>query len=140
MRNFKFIKLKNKIFFISNAKSSKIVNYLRKNYEREDQEVLILLKNSILAYLGIDLGSNKLKDIYNNWMLKPEVTEIVQARLLISGGKVIGERMTGAEASDLKPDINTGSHELLMTPEEEDKNAGVVRDSNGNVMSEVTNG
>ena len=29
---------------------------------------------------------------------------------------------------------------LVMTPEEEDKNAGVVRDSNGNVMSEVTNG
>ena len=29
---------------------------------------------------------------------------------------------------------------LKMTPEEEDKNAGVVRDSNGNVMSEVTNG
>ena len=29
---------------------------------------------------------------------------------------------------------------LVMTPEEEDKNAGVVRDSNGNVISEVTNG
>ena len=26
----------------------------------------------------------------------------------------------------------------VMTPEEEDKNAGVVRDSDGNVMSEVT--
>ena len=41
----------NKIFFISNAKSSKIVNYLRKNYEREDQEVLKLLKNSISEYV-----------------------------------------------------------------------------------------
>lgn len=25
-----------------------------------------MIKNSILAYLGIDLGTNKLKDIYNN--------------------------------------------------------------------------
>ena len=27
----------------------------------------------------------------------------------------------------------------VMTPEEEDRNAGVVRDKNGNVISEVTN-
>ena len=29
-------------------------------------------------------------------------------------------------------------NEMVMTPEEEDRNAGVVRDSNGNVMSEAT--
>ena len=29
---------------------------------------------------------------------------------------------------------------LVMTAEEEDKNAGVVRDKDGNVKSEVTNG
>ena len=29
---------------------------------------------------------------------------------------------------------------LVMTPEEEDKNAGVTRDKDGNVISEVTNG
>ena len=29
--------------------------------------------------------------------------------------------------------------EEVMTPEEEDRNAGVVRDKNGNVISEVTN-
>ena len=38
-------------------------------------------------------------------------------------------------------EINTDvSEKEVMTPEEEDKNAGIVRDSNGNVMSEVTNG
>jgi len=29
-------------------------------------------------------------------------------------------------------------NEMVMTPEEEDRNAGVIRDSNGNVISEAT--
>ncbi len=53
-------------FFISNTKSSKITNYIRKNFETKNQDELDLIKNSILAYLGIDLGTNKLEDIYNN--------------------------------------------------------------------------
>ncbi len=56
----------NKTFFISNAKSSKIKNDIRKNFETKDQDKLVLIKNSVLAFLGIDLGTNKLEDIYNN--------------------------------------------------------------------------
>ncbi len=56
----------NKIFFISNTKSSKITHVIRKNFETKNQDELALIKNSILAYLGIDLGTNKLEDIYNN--------------------------------------------------------------------------
>ncbi len=56
----------NKTFFISNTKISNITSNLRKSYETQDQEKLILIKNSILAYLGIDLGTNKLDDIYNS--------------------------------------------------------------------------
>ena len=59
----------NKAFFISNTKSSKITTYLRKNYETKNQDDLVLIKNSILAYLGIDLGTNKLEDIYNNELI-----------------------------------------------------------------------
>ena len=56
----------NKTFFISNTKSSKITKAIRKNFETKNQDELILIKNSLLAYLGIDLGTNKLEDIYNN--------------------------------------------------------------------------
>ena len=62
----KYLPKVNKTFFISNTKSSKISNDIRKNFEVKDQDQLILIKNSILAYLGIDLGTNKLEDIYNN--------------------------------------------------------------------------
>jgi len=62
----KYLPKDNKTFFISNAKSSKITHDVRKNFETKDQDKLILIKNSIFAYLGIDLGTNKLEDIYNN--------------------------------------------------------------------------
>lgn len=56
----------NKTFFISNSKSSKITSNIKKNYTIKDQDDFILIKNSILAYFGIDLGTNQLEDIYNN--------------------------------------------------------------------------
>ena len=62
----KYLPTDNKIFLISNSKSSKIINDIKKKYEAKDQNKLNLMKDSILAYLGIDLGSNKLEDIYND--------------------------------------------------------------------------
>ncbi len=56
----------NKTLFISNAKSSKIISDLRKSYNTIEQDKFDLIKNSIFAYLGLDLGTNKLEDIYNN--------------------------------------------------------------------------
>ncbi|MDC3232131.1 hypothetical protein OA981_01120 [Prochlorococcus sp. AH-716-A09] len=62
----KFLPEENKTFFISNTKSSKITNVIRKSFETTNQDEFVLVKNSILAYLGFDLGTNKLEDIYNN--------------------------------------------------------------------------
>ncbi len=62
----KYIPKDNQTFFISNTKSSKITKDIRKNFETKYQDQLVLIKNSFLAYLGIDLGKNKLEDIYNN--------------------------------------------------------------------------
>ncbi len=62
----KYLPKDNKTFFISNTKSSEITNHIRKNFETNNQDELLVIKNSLLAYLGIDLGMNKLEDIYNN--------------------------------------------------------------------------
>ena len=62
----KYLPKDNKTFFISNTKISEITNDIRKNFETTNQDELVLIKNSILAYLGIDLGTNKLEDIYSN--------------------------------------------------------------------------
>ncbi len=56
----------NKAFFISNDKGSKIIDDIRKNYEKNEQAQLALIKNSTLAYLGIDLGTSKLENIYDD--------------------------------------------------------------------------
>ncbi|MDC3137980.1 hypothetical protein OA509_03055, partial [Prochlorococcus sp. AH-716-I19] len=61
-----FLPKDNKTFFISNTKSSKITNVIRKSFETRNQDELVLIKNSVLAYLGIDLGTNKFEDIYSN--------------------------------------------------------------------------
>ena len=53
----KYVPENNKLLFISNLDSFNIVN---------NKDNFILLKDSILDYLGIDLGNNKLEDIYNN--------------------------------------------------------------------------
>ena len=65
----KYFPKNNKTFFISNSKISKITSYIKNNYETKDKSELILMKNSILAYLGIDLGTNKLEDIYDNELI-----------------------------------------------------------------------
>ncbi|MDC3159750.1 hypothetical protein OA667_03325, partial [Prochlorococcus sp. AH-716-G10] len=62
----KFLPKDNKTFFISNTKSSKITNVIRKSFETRNQDELVLIKNSVLGYLGIDLGTNKFEDIYSN--------------------------------------------------------------------------
>ncbi len=62
----KYLPKDNKTFFLSNTKSSTITNAIRKNFETTNQDELVLFKNTILAYLGVDLGTNKLEDIYNN--------------------------------------------------------------------------
>ena len=65
----KYIPEDNKTLFISNSKSSKIISNIKKAYNTNDQESLILLKDSILAYLGLDIGTKKLEDIYDNELL-----------------------------------------------------------------------
>ena len=45
----------NKLFFISNTKISNITSYIKKNYEIKEKDELTTIKNSILAFLGIDL-------------------------------------------------------------------------------------
>ena len=55
-----------KLLFISNAELSKIINNIKKDSNEEDLYNLTIIKNSMLGYLGIDPGENKLEDIYNN--------------------------------------------------------------------------
>ncbi len=61
----KYIPEKNKLLFISNLDSFN--NEKDKNPKSEDN--FILIKDSILDYLGIDLGNNKLEDIYDNELI-----------------------------------------------------------------------
>ena len=62
----KYIPENNKLLFISNLDSFNIIN---KNKNSKNQDKFILIKDSILDYLGIDLGSNKLEDVYNNELI-----------------------------------------------------------------------
>jgi len=62
----KYIPENNKLLFISNLDSLNIVNNNGKDKNPKNQDNLVLIKDSILDYLGIDLGKNKIKDIYNN--------------------------------------------------------------------------
>ena len=62
----KYLPEDNKLLFISNQNSSNIIN----NFEKDkNQDNFVLIKDSILDYLGIDLGNNKLEDIYNNELI-----------------------------------------------------------------------
>ena len=65
----KYIPEKNKLLFISNLDSFNIVNSNKKDKKHKNQDNLILVKDSILDYLGIDLGNNKLEDIYNSELI-----------------------------------------------------------------------
>jgi len=65
----KYIPEKNKLLFISNLDNFNIVNNDKKDENTPNQDNFILIKDSILEYLGIDLGNNKLQDIYNNELI-----------------------------------------------------------------------
>ena len=65
----KYIPEKNKLLFISNLESFNIDNNDEKDENTPNQDNFVLIKDSILDYLGIDLGKNKLEDIYNNELI-----------------------------------------------------------------------
>ena len=65
----KYIPENNKLLFISNFDSFNIVNNNKKNKNPKNKENFALIRDSILDYLGIDLGQNKLEDIYNNELI-----------------------------------------------------------------------
>ena len=65
----RYIPENNKLLFISNLDSFHIDNNNEKDKKSTNQDVLVLIKDSILDYLGIDLGNNKLEDIYNNELI-----------------------------------------------------------------------
>ena len=62
----KYLPRDNKLLFISNSQSSDIRNSFATNFNSKNIDGIILIKNSILSYLGIDIGENKLEDLYNN--------------------------------------------------------------------------
>ena len=65
----KYIPEENKLLFISNLDSFNIFNNNEKDKNQTNKDNFVLIKDSILDYLGIDLGNNKLEDIYNNCLL-----------------------------------------------------------------------
>jgi len=65
----KYIPENNKLLFISNLDSFNIFNNNEKDKNPTNKDNFFLIKDSILDYLGIDLGNNKLEDIYNNELI-----------------------------------------------------------------------
>ncbi len=65
----KYVPENNKLLFISNLDSFNIVNNNQKDKNPTNEDNLVLIKDSILDYLGIDLGNNKFEDIYNNELM-----------------------------------------------------------------------
>ena len=65
----KYIPENNKLLFISNLDSFNFVNNNEKDKNPKNQDNFVLIKDSILNYLGIDLGKNKLEDIYNDELI-----------------------------------------------------------------------
>ena len=65
----KYIPENNKLLFISNLDNFNVVNNNKKDKDPKNQDAFVLIKDSILNYLGIDLGKNKLEDIYNNELI-----------------------------------------------------------------------
>ena len=65
----KYIPEKNKLLFISNLDSFDIINNNEKDKNPKNQDNFFLIKDSIFDYLGIDLGKNKLEDIYDNELI-----------------------------------------------------------------------
>ena len=65
----KYLPENHKLLFISNLENFNIVNTKEKDKNPKNQDNLVLIKDSILDYLGIDLGNNKLEDIYNDELI-----------------------------------------------------------------------
>jgi len=65
----KYIPEKNKLLFISNLDSFNVVYNNEKDKNPTNKDNFVLIKDSILDYLGLDLGNNKLEDIYNNELI-----------------------------------------------------------------------
>ena len=65
----KYSPKKSKLLFISNLDSSNFIYNIENNENLKNQDNFVLIKDSILEYLGLDLGDNKLKDIYDNELL-----------------------------------------------------------------------
>jgi len=65
----RYIPENNKLLFISNLESFHIVNNNEKDKNSINQDDFVLIKDSILDYLGIDLGNNKLEKIFDNELI-----------------------------------------------------------------------
>ena len=65
----KYLPKDSKLLFISNLDSSNFIYNIENNKNSKNQDNSVLIKDSILDYLGLDLGDNKLKDIYDNELL-----------------------------------------------------------------------
>ena len=65
----KYLPEDNKLLFISNVDSSKIINNIENDKNPKNQDNFVSIKDSILDYLGIDLGNNKIEDIYNSELI-----------------------------------------------------------------------
>ena len=65
----KYIPENNKLLFISNLDSFHIVNNNEKDKNPKNQDNFVLIQESILDYLGIDLGNNKLAVSYTHLTL-----------------------------------------------------------------------
>ncbi len=65
----KYLPKESKLLFISNLDSSNFIYNIENNENLKNQDNFVLIKDSILDYLGLDLGDNKLKDIYDNELL-----------------------------------------------------------------------
>ena len=65
----KFIPENNKLLFISNLDSLNIFINNEKDKNPKNQDKFVLIQESLLDYLGIDLGNNKIEDVYNNELI-----------------------------------------------------------------------
>jgi len=65
----KYLPEDNKLLFISNLDSFNIANNNEKDENPTNKSDFILIKDSILDYLGLDLGNNKLEDIYDDELI-----------------------------------------------------------------------
>ena len=65
----KYIPKNNKSLFISNSQSSNLIKNFTTKLDKKNQNNYFLLKDSILSYLGIDIGKNKLENIYDNELI-----------------------------------------------------------------------